>query len=126
MSAMRWAPRAIAAGVGLLLLVLGIWAFASPQSFYDQLAVWPPYNQHFLHDVGSFQAGIGATLLLAVFARDALLLALSGAAVGSILHAISHVIDRDLGGRPTDPIGLGILAAVILAGARQRARELRR
>jgi hypothetical protein len=60
-----------------------------------------------------------------LFARDILLLALTGTAVGAVLHAISHVIDRDLGGRTTDPWGLGLFALVVVAGAVLRARELR-
>lgn len=119
-------PRVIAAAAGLLLLILGLWAFVDPRSFYDQLAVWPPYNAHFLHDAGAFQFGLGATLLGAVFARDALLLALSGVGAGALLHAVAHFIDRDLGGRASDPYLLGLLALVILAGALLRSRELRR
>lgn len=83
----------------------------------------PPYNEHFLHDVGAFQAGIGATLLLSAFARDALLLGLTGASVGTVLHAFSHVIDRDLGGRSTDPWLLSLLGLIILVAALLRASE---
>jgi peptidoglycan/LPS O-acetylase OafA/YrhL len=118
--------RAFAVIAGIVILALGLWAFFSPQSFYDQTATWPPYNKHFLHDVGAFQAGLGATLILAAFARDALLVALSGAAVGSVIHAIAHFIDRGNGGRASDPALLGVLAALIVAAAILRARELPR
>jgi hypothetical protein len=119
-------PRVIATLAGLVTLVLGLWAFFDPRSFYDQLAVWPPYNRHFLHDVGAFQFGLGATLLGAAFVRDALTLALTGVGLGSALHAVSHGMDRNLGGRASDPYALGLLAVVILAGAVLRARELRK
>lgn len=116
--------RLIAAAVGLLLVALGAWAMADPQSFFEQLADFPPYNEHLFHDVGAFQIGIGATLLLAFYVRDSLLLALEGAGIGAVLHAVSHIIDRDLGGRTTDPWALSLLALVIVAGALLRARAL--
>lgn len=115
--------RLVAILAGLLILVLGLWALIDPRSFYEQLAEFPPYHRHFLHDVGAFQAGIGATLLLSAFARDALLLGLTGAAVGSILHAVAHIIDRDLGGRATDPWALSLLGLIILVAALLRASQ---
>jgi hypothetical protein len=115
--------RLVAVLAGLLLLVLGLWALVDPRSFFDQLANFPPYNRHLFHDVGAFQAGIGATLLLSAFARDPLLLGLTGASVGAVLHAVSHVIDRDLGGRSTDPWALSLLALIILVATLLRASE---
>jgi hypothetical protein len=122
---MKSLPRLIAIAVGVLMIGLGAWALVDPQSFYEQIAAFPPYNKHLFHDVGAFQVGIGSALVLAVFIGDALLLALAAGAIGSILHAVSHVIDRDLGGRTTDPWGLGLLALILVAGALIRAREVR-
>lgn len=94
-------------------VVFGLWAFFDPQSFFDKVAVFPPYNEHFLHDVGAFQIGIGVTLALGMLGWSGLATAFGGAAVGSILHVIAHFIDSDLGGKDTDPIGLGLLAAAL-------------
>jgi hypothetical protein len=121
---MRRAVQLVAGLAGILILALGVWAFVDPRSFYDQLAVWPPYNKHFLHDVGAFQMGLGATLLAALFVRDSLLVALSGVGFGAVMHAIAHAIDRDLGGRSSDPILLGLLAAVIVLAAGLRAGQI--
>lgn len=111
--------------VGLFLFVIGLWAFASPKTFFDQLAMWEPYNKHFLHDVGAFQMGLGATLMLAIFVKDSVLLALSGVSVAAVMHAIAHAIDKAPGqGRPSDPILLGILAAILVVAAVLRARSL--
>jgi len=107
---------------GLFLFVLGLWAFFSPHSFFDQLAMWEPYNKHFLHDVGAFQMGLGATLMLAIFVKDSVLLALSGVSVGAVMHALAHTIDKGEGGRSSDPILLGLLAALFVFAAVLRAR----
>jgi hypothetical protein len=122
----RLAVRAVALIAGVLLLALGLWALVDPRSFYDQLAVWPPYNRHFLHDVGAFQTGLGATLLLGLVVADGLLLALSGVSVAAVLHAIAHIVDRDFGGRATDPAGLSVLALILVAAAFWRAADVRR
>jgi hypothetical protein len=118
--------RLVAFAVGALMALLGLWALVAPQSFYDTLATYPPYNKHLFHDIGAFQLGIGSTLLIGSVIGDALLVALIGGAVGSVLHAASHVVDRDLGGKPSDPWLLGLLALVVVAGAVLRARELKR
>ncbi|WP_122263764.1 hypothetical protein [Ornithinimicrobium cerasi] len=90
--------------------------------------MFDPFNLHLLHDVGAFQIGIGAALVAAlVWHDDALSVALLGATTGALVHAISHVIDRSLGGRPSDPWTLSVLA--ILLGAalvlRRSARQAR-
>lgn len=113
----RTIVRVVTFAVALFFIALGLWALFSPQSFYDTLATYPPYNRHLFHDVGAFQTGIGATLLFALFRRDALGVALLGTSVGAILHAISHFIDRDLGGKSTDPYLLSALALVIVLAA---------
>src|SRR2546428_13779778 len=105
-------PSMVAVAAGVFMLAFGLWAFFDPQSFYDQIALFSPYNEHLLHDVGAFQVGLGATLLLAlVWKSDALLVALAGVGVGAVLHFIAHVEDTDLGGRGSDPFALGGIAA---------------
>jgi hypothetical protein len=90
---------AIAGGAAAAFLATGLWPFFDAQSFYDELAEFPPYNAHFLHDVGAFQVGIGATLLLALLWRsDALLVALGGSGIGAAFHFVAHIRDHDQGG----------------------------
>lgn len=126
-------PRPVAPWIRAVTLVgaaffvaFGLWAFLAPQSFFDQLAMFEPYNVHFLHDIGAFQVGLGAVLALAAFPErfDGLAAALLGVGGGALLHSVGHVIDSDLGGSPaTDIPTLGILAVVLLAAgiARQRS-----
>ena len=95
--------------------LFGAWALLAPRSFFETVAPFPPYNAHFLHDAGAFQLGLGAALLAALARRSGLVAALAGAAVASVLHAGAHAVDGHLGGRPTDPWALGLLAALVVA-----------
>lgn len=107
----RWVT--IAGGAAFVLF--GIWAFVAPQSFFDSLASFEPYNAHLIRDIGAFQIGLGAVLLLVAFLPDAHGAALLGVGVGGVFHAIGHMIDRDLGGSPaTDIPVFSLLAAILL------------
>jgi hypothetical protein len=50
----------------------------APHSFYDQAATFPPYNRHFIHDIGAFQVVRGSCLIAALALADALLVVLIG------------------------------------------------
>ena len=118
--------RVVAVLVGLVFVAAGAWAFATPYSFFDAAATFEPFNTHLIRDIGAFQLGLGAVLLLAVVVRDALLAALTGVAVGAVFHLLAHVIDRDLGGDPTVDIPqFAIIAALLVAAAVVRARTRR-
>ncbi len=107
-------------------LVLGAWAFLAPRSFYDTVATFEPYNLHLLHDLGAFQLAIGASLLAALLWSDGLTVALAGATVGAVVHDVAHFMDRDLGGRSSDPWALGLLAVLLLVALALRIRTRRR
>ena len=117
----------IAAGIGAVFFIgPGLWAFFDPQGFYDELATFEPYNEHFIHDIGAFQIGIGVALASAIWRRnDALLAALLGAAVGSIFHTIAHIIYHDLGGKDSDVVVFSVITVVLLAGAALRVQTTR-
>ncbi len=112
-------PRAVAIVVGIGFIALGVWAMVDPRSFFDALATFEPYNQHFLQDIGAFQIGLGVVLLLAGVPRrsDGLTVALVGVGVGAALHTVSHVVGRDLGGTPARDIPLFAAMAVLLLAA---------
>jgi len=117
----RKGPAVLSVGVGAGLVALGLWAMVDPQSFFERVALFEPYNQHFLQDLGAFQIGLGAVLLLAglIPRLDAVTVALLGVGIGAALHAVSHVIGIDLGGRPAIDIPVfSVLALILLvAGA---------
>lgn len=108
----------VAVAAGVFFTVFGLWAFAAPQSFFDAIATYEPYNRHFSHDLGAFQLGLGAVLLLAAWRPGhGLATTLAGAGFGSAFHAVAHVLDRDLGGRPAIDIPGLVAIAVVLAVA---------
>ena len=129
MTESRSGPAMVAAATGAGMVALGLWAMIAPQSFFETIATFKPYNQHFLQDIGAFEIGLGATLLLAgVMPRLAsVTVALVGVGIGGAFHAISHVVGMDLGGRPATDIPLFTLVAVALlwAGVVSWRRETR-
>jgi hypothetical protein len=114
-------PHIVAILVGAQFVALGVWAMVAPVSFFEAVATFEPYNQHFLQDVGAFQVGLGAVLLLVSWPvrADRLATALLGVGIGAALHALSHVIGRDLGGKPESdiPLLVGIAAVTLVAAA---------
>lgn len=114
--------RVVTGLLGLVAVVVGVWALASPSSFSD--AVNFPPSEHFVHDVGAFQLGIGVTLLLALIWADGLAVALAGYLVGGVAHTGSHVVDADLGGSPAQTWAVGLSAVLALAALIARLREL--
>ena len=107
------------------MLAVGAWAFLAPESF-ARFIDYPPYNRHLIHDAGAFQLGIGATVLLALWWSDALVVALTGFAVASGLHTLSHWTDRNLGGHGSDVPSLGLLTLVALIAIYARIQERKR
>lgn len=100
---------------GAVFLLFGIWAFVAPQSFFDALATFEPYNVHLVRDIGAFQVGLGAVLVLVASLPNEQGAALLGVGVGAGFHALAHVIDRDLGGSPgTDIPTFAVIAAVLI------------
>ncbi|HEV2108580.1 MAG TPA: hypothetical protein VGR16_09995 [Thermomicrobiales bacterium] len=111
--------RGVAIAGGIFFVALGVWAMIEPRSFFDTVATFEPYNRHFLQDIGAFQVGLGAVLLLAVVpaSLSGLTVALIGVGVGAALHTVSHIAGHDLGGTPETDIPFFALVAVLLLAA---------
>ena len=64
-----------------------------------------------------------ATLLLSLWARDSVAVALIGSGIGSAMHALAHDIDHAYGGDIGQTVFFWIFAAALLvAGAARHAR----
>ena len=112
----------IVAGLGML--GAGIWAWLAPLSFAQAVAF--SYHEHFLHDLGVFQIGIGVALLVAMVCRDARAVALTALLTTNILHAVNHAYDRHLGGHDSDAYLLAALSLLVAAALVLRLRDIRR
>lgn len=116
----------MAGGAGIFFAAAGIAAFLAPAAFFEAAAAFEPYNPHLIRDIGAFQIGLGVVLLLSVWFRDALIVALGGVGAGSLVHSVGHVLDRHLGGTPMVDIPVfGALSVLLLAAAWKRSGDLR-
>ncbi len=112
----------VTALAGVFMIAAGIWALAAPASFAE--AANFTGGEHFVHDAGAFQVGIGATLLLALGWSDGRALALAGFLISNTIHAGNHAVDLDMGGHGWDPWGLAALSLVTAAALLVRLRQL--
>jgi hypothetical protein len=122
---MRTFAKVIAGVAAVFYLASGVWAFAAPESFFDNIATYPPYNEHLLRDIGAFLIGLGVVALAGLLSTDALTAVLAGVAAASLMHGVSHFMDHDLG-RASDPwingaFGVAALCGFLAAAASRRA-----
>lgn len=109
--------RLFAAVVAGVIGLQGVWAFVAPRSFYDTLATFEPFNAHFIRDIGAFQIGIGIAGVVGALRTSGIVVGLTGLAAVQVVHVVSHIVDRNAGGRPgIDIPALGLAAAVTVAG----------
>jgi PPOX class probable F420-dependent enzyme len=114
--------RAVTVLFGLVAAVIGGWALGWPAAFSD--AVGFPPQEHFVHDVGAFQLGIGATLLLATIWGDPVAVALAGYVVAGVAHTAAHIMDADLGGSTVQTWSIGLSCLLAAAAFVARWREV--
>ncbi|HEX8206929.1 MAG TPA: hypothetical protein VF587_12790 [Solirubrobacteraceae bacterium] len=86
---------AVIAVVGASQILFGVVAFLFPGTFYDVVAGYPPYNEHFLMDVGSWQIALGALAVYGARRQDWRIGLLGLLALQYALHAIPHFIHFD-------------------------------
>jgi PPOX class probable F420-dependent enzyme len=125
---------AVALLLGAATAVAGVWCLAAPHSFADAVGFPVPEAhgtgagtgaqsaEHFLHDLGAFQLGLAAALLLSCVWYDALLTALAAFAFAGALHTVNHVADLGLGGQGGQ---IPLIAVAALAAAAASVLRLR-
>jgi PPOX class probable F420-dependent enzyme len=112
----------ITALIGLLTAGIGMWCLSDPRSF-AQFAGFPAH-EHFVHDVGAFQVGLGVLLLLALIWSDALVTVLAGYIVANTVHTVNHAVDLDLGGSAFQAWALGAASVALVVAFVLRVRQL--
>jgi hypothetical protein len=122
--------RTVVGALGIFHLVLGLYMFFFPASFYFRIGTYGPENTHYVGDVSTFVLALGVALLLAVGRPSWRTPVLAVAALWYGFHALNHLFDIDEA-RSTArgvidflvmAIGCGVLAW--LAAAADRARQL--
>jgi len=100
---------------GAYHLALGVLMAAAPRTFFDEIAAYPPYNDHFIRDIASFYLALGAVFVVAAARRSWQVPLLVFAVVQYALHVINHVWDVS----DTEPAWLGPanLVSLVLATA---------
>lgn len=112
----------VTALVGVATVGIGVWCLIDPRSFADFVGF--EAHEHFLHDIGAFQLGLGVTLVLALIWADALATALAGFIVANTVHTVNHVIDLHLGGSAAQAWVLGAVSVALAVAFGLRWREL--
>jgi hypothetical protein len=106
-----------------MMVVLGAWCRFDPESF-AQWANWPNH-EHFLHDAGAFQIGIGLMMGAALWWRDVVAVVLAGFVFTNSMHATNHMLDQG-GGHPSDSWSLLAISAIAALALMVRLHSLRR
>jgi PPOX class probable F420-dependent enzyme len=99
-----------------------VWCLVDPTSFAKFVRF--DVHEHFLHDIGAFQLGLGVTLLLALIWSDALATALAGFIVANTVHTVNHVMDMHLGGSAAQAWLLGAASVGLVVAFVLRLRQL--
>ena len=75
---------------GFFYLLVGISLLARPEWFFENVGNFPPFNRHYMGDLGSFLIPLGAGLVIASQdpAKHRLLISIGVAA--SFIHAFNH------------------------------------
>lgn len=119
---------------GVMNTLTGLALLFAPGWFYS-LASFPPFNRHFMGDIGMLQIALGLGLLAAARRPEAHRLLIGAAALGTGLHVLNHLYDDfwvdggNLIHLASNTAPLAALAALLaaafwLAGIDAPAREL--
>jgi hypothetical protein len=86
--------RAVVAFSGIVYLLTGLTQLVAPFWFYTYIGNLPPFNRHYIGDLGSFLLPLGIGLLVAAKNPRAHRLLIGVAALGGLLHAMNHLYDE--------------------------------
>lgn len=89
--------QAIVGLAGAFYYLTGIALLFAPGWFFLHIGRFPPFNQHYEGDLGSFLLALGIGLLVAASNPSRHIWVIRVAAIGSLLHAGNHVYDALVG-----------------------------
>lgn len=112
---------------GAVNLMAGALLLIAPAWFFETIGNFPPFNRHYMGDVGSFLLPIGIGQLIAV--RDPLRHKgmIGVVAAGSLLHTANHLYDDFVAGQAathflSETLPLIVLAILLVAAWRSLSR----
>lgn len=99
-------------------LAVGAALLGAPAWFYETIGPFPPFNRHYLGDLGSAFFALGIGLLFAARAPRRQSGIVGVAAVAGLLHAANHAYDALIAGAPlaewlAEPLPLALIAALL-------------
>jgi hypothetical protein len=103
--------RPLLALLGAYHLALGTVMVVAPRAFFDEVAAYGAYNDHYLRDVATFYLALGAVLLVAVARASWRVPLLAFTTLQYALHVVNHLWDV----ADADPAWLGPANIVSLA-----------
>lgn len=112
---MQMTVRALLMIIGAAHILTFILTFFAPEWFFANVGRFPPYNAHFLADIGAFNAPLGVGLLIAARDPQRYRLAIGLAALGNLLHTISHLRDIRFHLPPSMDLAAGIAQFVVIS-----------
>ena len=113
----RIALRPVLALLGVYHLLLGALMVIAPRTFFDEIAAYGVYNDHYIRDVATFYLALGGCLLVAVGKPAWQVPLLTFALVQYALHVLNHLWDVADGDPawigPANVVSLALIALVI-------------
>lgn len=82
---------------GALYVFTGAALLLASEWFFENIGHFPPFNRHFMADIGAFILPLGLGLLLAARAPRSQRLFIGVVALGSFIHLGNHLYDDWLG-----------------------------
>ncbi len=107
--------QGIVALSGLAYALSGVTLLLAPTWFFQHIGHFPPYNQHYEGDLGSFLLALGVGLLFAASDPGRHRLVVRIAALGSLLHACNHIYDALLKTAPPNEWTREIVPLLVFA-----------
>jgi len=85
--------RFIVLFTGVFNTLIALATLFAPELFYNALADFPPFNRHFLGDIGAFMLGPSLALLFAARNPGKHRLLIGAVALSNLIHFGNHLYD---------------------------------